>query len=184
MDESVAYYVGSWRRSKFDPSIMPQSLNVDEKTMSVRLSNFDSEFNNLWKFNYVSSESFFLELVNPSPIVQHKFPSNKILFISNSLSLTDNKAAGLVLSLSAYQPFRQGPLDISMQLFSQDGFALVSNEQTGRVLLADVSEAEQRVDKEGNFVMNIAWEATPDLDEAVQGSIDDVPDWLHELLIS
>ena len=182
IDESLAYYLGSWRRSPFDPYMMPQALNVDERSGTVRLNNMDSEYNNLWKFRFVSSETFLLELTNPSPGMRKKFPHADALFLSPSLVLTDNDESALTLGMEPSEPFRKGPFDVSMILIARDGSGLVSNEKTGRVILADLEDAQARVDKEGNFVMNIAWEATPDVDEAVQGSLDDVPDWLHNIL--
>jgi hypothetical protein len=182
IDESLVYYIGSWRRSPFDPHMLPQALNVDERSGSLRLANLDSEFNNLWKFNFLSSEMFVLELTNPSPAIRKQFPHGEVFFVSKTIGLTDKQDSALPFSIEPCEPFRKGPLDIGMLLLTRDGSALVSNEKTGRVMVADLAEAEAKIDKEGNFVMNIAWEATPDVDEAVQGSLEDVPDWLHNIL--
>ena len=178
IDDSISYYLGSWRRCPFDASIMPQSLNVDDKSLSLRLCNFDSEFNNLWRFN-----GSFLILSNPSPAVRRHFPNADSIYVSTSLRLTEDPSEALAFFVQNFEPFRKGPLDVAMQIFASDGSVLVSNERTGRVLLAELSDAESRVDKSGNFVMNIAWEATPDTDDAVQGGLDDVPEWLHDILI-
>jgi hypothetical protein len=175
IDESSVYFLGSWRRCPFDPTMMPQSLNVDEGSGTLRLSDFDSEYNNLWRFETVM-DMFFLVLTNPSPALRRKFPSK--IYVSTSLGLTDKATNALAVSLESYEPFRKGPMDVGMQIFASDGSVLLSNEKTGRVLLVELSDAEQRAD------MNIAWEATPDSDDALQGTLEDVPAWLHDILIA
>jgi hypothetical protein len=70
-------------------------------------------------------------------------------------------------------------MDVSMRMYVEDGSSLVSIEKSGRVLLADPIEAEG-----GNALVNIAWEVTPDTDEAIQGTFEQVPDWLHEMLLA
>jgi hypothetical protein len=182
IDESFNYYLGSWRRCPFDPAVMPQSLNVDEASISLKLANFDTEYNNLWRFKFVQPELFALELLNPSSSLKNKFPGARPLCVSSSLTITDNDSQALLFSMTAHDPFRQGPLDVSILIHDQDGSVLVSNEKTGRVMLADLHEAQQRLDRQGNFVINIAWEATPDVDDAIQGSFEDVPAWVHETL--
>lgn len=184
IDGSLEYYIGSWRRSPFDVNQMPQSLNVDEKSGSLRLANFDSNWNNLWRFIiHPSRTTFSLELVNPSPTLAERYNGAR-LYVSNGLALSPEAPAALELSMESHEPFRKGPMDVAMRMFSSDGSSLVSIEKTGRVMLVDPREAEQRLDKNGDFLINIAWEATPDIDEAIQGGLDGVPDWIHETLMA
>ena len=184
LDESLNYYISSWRRSPFDAKRMPQSLSVEEKSGSLRLANFDCDWNNLWRFSMQSSRpTFSLELVNPSPTLQDKYEGAR-LFVSIGLSLSTDESKALGLTMESHEPFRNGPMDVGMRIFAGDGSSLVSIETTGRVMLADPLEAEERLDQNGNFLINIAWEATPDVDEAIQGGLDGVPDWIHEILMT
>ena len=183
IDESIDYYIGSWRRSPFDPSILPQSLCIDENSMNLCLSRFDAPANNLWRFRAVGNGRFVLQLTNPSPLIRDKYRGD-ILLVSPSLSLCGDTDRALVFALEPHEPFRNGPMDVSMRMYVEDGSSLVSIEKSGRVLLADPIEAERRTDRSGNSLVNIAWEVTPDIDEAIQGSFEDVPDWLHEMLLA
>jgi hypothetical protein len=54
-----------------------------------------------------------------------------------------------------------------------------SDERSGSVFLQDPTLAES-----ANPVVNIAWEVTPDSDEAVPGDIADVPEWLQDMLLA
>jgi hypothetical protein len=178
IDESIDYYIGSWRRSMFDPSILPQSLSIDEKSMNLCLTRFDAPANNLWRFSAVRNGGFALQLMNPSRLIREKYRGDCLL-VSPSLSLCSDTDRALVFVLEPHEPFRNGPMDVSMRMYVEDGSSLVSIEKSGRVLLADPIEAEG-----GNALVNIAWEVTPDTDEAIQGTFEQVPDWLHEMLLA
>lgn len=183
VDERLAYYVGSWRRSPFDPNTMPQSLNVDEKSGILKLGNFDAEYNNLFRFHFGGDNRFILELVNPSPV---KRTVNASLFVTPALSLSSDKATAAMWELSAHAPFRNGPLDVSFQArLAETGQVLTSNEKTGKVGLLDDSQADKIRDKHGNHSINIAWEATPDCEEAIPGGDKEmIPQWLQEMMLA
>lgn len=185
VDERLAYYLGSWRRSPFDPNIMPQSLNVDEKLGVVRLGNFDAEFNNLFRFHFGGDSRFILELMNPSPSLSAKHAGSSSLFLTSALTVRPEKSKAALWELSAHAPFRNGPLDVSLQVrLAETGAVLCSSDATGKVSLIDESQADRIRDKEGNHAVNIAWEATPDCDEAVPGGEALIPDWLQEMMLA
>jgi hypothetical protein len=161
---------------------MPQSLNVDEKSGTLKLGNFDAEYNNLFRFHFGGDNRFILELVNPSS----KKTSNASLFVTPALSLSSDKASAAVWELSAHAPFRNGPLDVSFQArLAETGQVLTSNEKTGKVCLLDESQADKFRDKHGNHSINIAWEATPDCEEAIPGGDKEmIPQWLQEMMLA
>ena len=175
LDERHVYFIGSWRRSEFDPNIMPQSLNVDENANCLRLASFDSEFNNLFRFHVGGDARFVLQLVNPSQTLVKKLKSNSV-FVTSMLSLTSEKSKAAMWQLSAYEPFRNGPMDVSFQVrLAETGAMLCSSEKTGKVsLIEESSQAHSEI--------NIAWEATPDCDQAVPGGDVLVPEWLQEMM--
>lgn len=190
IDISKQYYLGSWRRSPFDATIMPQSLNIDEKNGKLALSSFDAPYNNLWAFHFTGvADTFVLALCNPSPRIS---PGGHSLYVGNDLIVSQDIAGAAIWELSPYEPFRNGPGDIAFQMrlldrgrrvvASEEPLILCSVERSGKVNLMTEDEADRVFDKSGNTQVNIAWEATVDSDEGVGGDIKSVPDWLQEML--
>jgi hypothetical protein len=162
---------------------MPQALHVDERTCKLVLGSFDAEFNNLWRFHAVSG-GVVIELRNPSAGVKSKMmPQMSHLYINTRLSLTTERNEAAVFELADYAPFRAGPADVALQLFC-DGHVLGSDEKSGVVFLQDPHVAENAHLNGTSNVLNVAWEATPDTDEAVGGEIADVPEWLQDMLLA
>jgi hypothetical protein len=144
------------------------------------LDSFDSEFNNLWRF-LSTEDGVVLELSNPSPHIVTKLHANDSrIFVAPSLTLTCDETQSAFFELAAYQPFRAGPADVSFQLFC-GGLLMTSDEKSGGVFLEDPMEAEH---SHNGQIVNLAWEATPDADEAIGGDIVDVPQWLQEMLLA
>ena len=67
-------------------------------------------------------------------------------------------------------------MDVSFQVrLAETGAMLCSSEKTGKVsLIEESSQAHSEI--------NIAWEATPDCDQAVPGGDVLVPEWLQEMM--
>ncbi len=171
VDPTVNYYIGSFRRCAFDSSVMPQCLNLSS---SAHLSGFDSEVGNLFRFNFQDKGGVLIELVGK----QH-------MYLSRSLKPSSRIEDAAIWEIVEFEkPFRGGPMDVSVQIFLGEKL-LCSREKTGQVMLMDPKEAENMRDKNGDFVVNVAWELTPDCDEAIGGAdIASVPDWLRDMLVA
>lgn len=171
VDPHLNYYIGSFRRCSFDTVIMPQCLNLSS---SAHLGGFDCQMGNLFKFNVQEKGGVVIELIG-----------KQVMFLSRSLKPTSRIEDAAVWEIVEYdKPFRGGPMDVSVQIFLGDKL-LCSREKTGQVMLMDQGEAENLRDKNGDFVVNIAWELTPDCDEAVGGGdIASIPDWLRDMLVA
>ncbi len=169
LNSELTYYIGSFRRCPFDVSVMPQCLNVSSS--SAHLSGFDAESGNLFRFR-VSDNGVIIELVG-----------KQTMYVTKSLKLTANPEEAALWEIVEYEKsFRGGPMDVCVQIFLSDKI-LCSREKSGQVMLIDVEAAENARDKNGDFLVNIAWELTPDCDEAIgSGDIAGIPDWLRDML--
>lgn len=174
IDLDLNYYIGTFRRSRFDTSVMPQCLNMSS---SAHLSGFDSDNGNLFKFSMIERGKFVLEIVGTG---------KQAMYVSKTLKTTTRKEDAAVWDIEEYpETFRGGPMDICVQFF-MNGKVLCSREKTGQVMLMDLKEAETMKDKNsGDFAINIAWELTPDCDEAIGGGdIASMPEWLRDMLVA
>jgi hypothetical protein len=95
-------------------------------------------------------------------------------FLSPQLRLTSNADDAGVWEILPFEHFRGGPLDVGCQIREiSSGKFLCSREKSGEIFLSDDSQG----------LHNIAWELTPDCDEAIGGNIGDIPDWLRDMLM-
>lgn len=148
---------------------MPQAMGISAQGACV-LTSFDSEFGNLWQFKFVSSRTC---------ILGNLAEEGRLQFLSPTLSLVPVEAGAALWEILPYHPFRNGPGDVSLQLRqTTTGMLLCSNEKTKKVMLLSPDQAE------ANESVNIAWEATPDTDEAVGGDVGEIPVWLQEMLLA
>ena len=107
------------------------------------------------------------------------------MYITHKLRLSAEPTEAAVWEFVPHAPFRNGPGDVSFQLrLRGSGQILCSSERTGEVMLMDTSDAERQRDRDGNFIVNIAWEGPVDSDDGVGGDVLDVPDWLQEMLLA
>jgi hypothetical protein len=171
VDSDFNYYIGTFRRCPFDVSIMPQCLNVSS---AAHLAGFDADSGNLFKFHVRDHRGVIIEVVGKQSMV-----------VTKSLKLTTRIEEAALWNVQEYEgSFRGGPMDVCVQFFLGDKI-LCSREKTGQVMLMDPVEAEHARDKNGDFAVNIAWELTPDCDEAVgNGDIVGMPDWLRDMLVA
>jgi hypothetical protein len=172
LDISKQYYIGSWRRTPFDPTKMPQCLAVDSKSGKLGLSNFDAPQNNLWSFRFTGeTDNFVLSVDNTA--------SGSSMFATQDMSVSSDISKAAVFEIRPYKPFRDGPGDVAFQLKLVETSALLcSSEKTGKVMLMN------EIDAEGNPAVNIAWEGTMDSDESIGGDVLRIPDWLQEMLLA
>ncbi len=159
---------------------MPQALTVSPQG-KLRLSNFDE------------AQLFFLKLADEDSseyLLETAASTDGPMFVGGlNLLLTNEKQLAARWEILPYTPFRGGPLDVAFQLKLVGGgernhLILASKEHSGDVMLVDPAEAETSKDKNGNLAINIGWEATPDCDEACEGELTDVPDWLQDMLMA
>ena len=170
LNPDLNYYIGSFRRCPFDVSVMPQCLNVSS---SAHLSGFDAESGNLFRFNF-ENKGVIMEVVGKQP-----------MYVTKSLKVSHRVEDAAIWEIAEYdKSFRGGPMDVCVQIFLEDKI-LCSREKLGQVMLMDPEAAENAQDKNGDFLVNIAWELTPDCDEAVgSGDIAGMPDWLRDMLVA
>ena len=172
LDISRQYYIGSWRRTPFDLSKMPQCLNIDSKTGKLCLSTFDAPYNNLWSFRFTGETDLFVLSVDNTE-------NGTSLFVSQDMSVSPHIENAAVFEILPYRPFRGGPGDVAFQLRLVETSALLcSSEKTGKVMLVNENDAE------ANPAINVAWEGTMDSDESIGGDISKIPDWLQEMLLA
>jgi hypothetical protein len=173
IDTATPYYIGSWRRSPVNLGRMPQALNVDSRG-KLCLANFDAPRGNLFFLRSEDGEHWVIETADGGAV-----------FVGKNLVLTNRRSDAAVWTILPYTPFRGGPMDVAFQLrLEGDSRILGSVEHTGEVFLVDPIEAEDAKDKKGNLLVNIGWEATPDCDEACEGELTEVPQWLQEMLLA
>ena len=152
-------------------SVMPQCLNMGS---SAHLSGFDADSGNLFRFN-PSERGVIIEMVG-----------RQSMYVTKTLKLSARVEDAALWEIKEYEKsFRGGPMDVCVQIFSEDGKILCSREKSGQVMLMDPEAAENARDKNGDYLINIAWELTPDCDEAVgSGDIAGMPDWLRDMLVA
>lgn len=159
---NCSYYLGSWRRQKCDLTKMPQAMGTDSSSSGVRLVNFDS--------------ALLLRMVVCDALDEceiHLADDSSLCLCCDRSRLYWGKDSPLSFQIRSYPKFRGGAGDVSIQLL-HDNCVLCSNEISGDIMLLDSSQLDDCV--------NIAWEATPDSDEAIGGPVDSVPDWLIRVL--
>jgi len=173
-DEEKFYYIGSWRRCAFDASVMPQCI-CRSGPHGIRLSGFDHG-QNLFRIRHVGGDRRRVILETISEL------TGKVDgYLSKTARVVSGSSEAGVWEVSPVEPFRNGPMDIACQLReSSSGKLLCSREKSGEIFVADEDAENMRI---GDCAANIAWEMTPDCDEAVGGDLgNDMPDWLRDML--
>jgi len=148
----LTYYVGTWRRTPYDVSSWPQSLNANNGT-AVCLGGYDTETGNLWKVLRCREDAYILQC---DEVGESKF-------LGADLRMKSEQADAAVWTAESCPGFRNGPYDVAVKFKNEYGQVLCSCDQTKQVALLAPQEAEE-IDNEGCFMWNNAWECTPDLD--------------------
>ncbi len=159
------FYIGTWRRSPFDPSVFPQTLNGGRGTAA--LSDIDAE-GVLWAV--VPSEAV------PTGFVLRCEEAGDECWLSDDLSMVTRESEAALWRYVPEAPFRGLPGDVSIRIVHhKSNMLLCSNETSGMVSLMTEDQANHR-NPTGEFVTNVAWELH--MDEAGQG--DD--EWLGKYI--
>ncbi|CEM04975.1 unnamed protein product [Vitrella brassicaformis CCMP3155] len=170
--EGCGYLLGTWRRTHFSPDIFPQALNGAGSV--AHLDDLDAEYGNVWRFVFLNDEGhFILECTNPGPgTAKDSGDHGSSAFLTPDLSLDPHRGRAAVLELIPYPPFREGPTDVGLMIKAEaSDLVLCSAESTKSVHLLTQHEANTTKTGEAGccgWVYNIAWEATPDEDIALE----------------
>merc|ERR1711865_95715 len=152
------YFIGSWRRAPFDPAADAQCLAANART-SVCLQGFEAD-DNLWSVVRLENGSCVLKCAEIA----------KVPYLGPDLNLKASVDEAALWEAVTYPAFRGGEYDVSVQFTNSNGQFLCANEKTRQVAILSSEESEQ-LDADGQFIWNIAWECTPDLDDDAEDHI-------------